>query len=349
MAKNTEAGMKYLARGASLTGYVELAQSLGLDPFQALRMFNLPAACIGDPEATVPIDAACRLLEQSALWTGAEDFGLRLGAARTAASMGPMWEAASRQATLRDALAIFAQHTYARSNSAFVHVEERGELAILRLHLMTGDVVAPIQAIEMVMGLIHRVIESMLGGDFHPQAVCFAHNRPKAMTEHWRVFGRNVDFEEEFDGMVLRRSDLDRRIRPAEPGPVVQAAPRAAAEEVLEGVMELLPTGACSVYDIAGHFGVDRRTIHRRLAAQGLSVSDIVQDVRREFASRYLTTGRRSLCAVSERLGFSEQSAFTRWFRKSFGCTPTEWRRRHLVDPMNPPLPAQRLPAREAA
>ena len=37
---------------------------------------------------------------------------------------------------------------------------------------------------------------------------------------------------------------------------------------------------------------------------------------------------RRSLTEIATQLGFSEPSAFSRWFRGQFGCSPREWRSR---------------------
>ena len=41
---------------------------------------------------------------------------------------------------------------------------------------------------------------------------------------------------------------------------------------------------------------------------------------------------RRSLTEIAQELGFSEPSAFSRWFRRRFGCSPSEWRGRSQVD-----------------
>jgi AraC-like DNA-binding protein len=50
--------------------------------------------------------------------------------------------------------------------------------------------------------------------------------------------------------------------------------------------------------------------------------------VRTELAERLVPNPRRSLTEIAENLGFSELSAFSRWFRGQFGCSPKEWRTR---------------------
>jgi AraC-like DNA-binding protein len=93
----------------------------------------------------------------------------------------------------------------------------------------------------------------------------------------------------------------------------------------------LLPTGRCSIVQVARSLGVDRRTLQRRLADSGETFSSLLDAVRAELAERQVPNPRRSLTEIAEELGFSELSAFSRWFRRHFGCSPSEWRGRRSV------------------
>ncbi|MFC9518729.1 helix-turn-helix domain-containing protein [Nocardiaceae bacterium NPDC056970] len=54
----------------------------------------------------------------------------------------------------------------------------------------------------------------------------------------------------------------------------------------------------------------------------------ILEAVRIEIAVRSLRSDpERSLTDLAAALGFSELSAFSRWFRVRFGKSPTAWRR----------------------
>jgi AraC-like DNA-binding protein len=84
--------------------------------------------------------------------------------------------------------------------------------------------------------------------------------------------------------------------------------------------------GRCSTHQVARSLGVTPRTLHRQLAAEGQSFSAIVHETREALAERYLSADRYSQTDVSELLGFTAPSAFSRWFRQRFGVSPTEWR-----------------------
>ena len=72
--------------------------------------------------------------------------------------------------------------------------------------------------------------------------------------------------------------------------------------------------------------GIDRRTVHRYLQSEGRTYSDLINDVRRDLAARYLDNRDRSLAEVSSLLGFAAPSAFSRWYRREFGAAPSAGR-----------------------
>ena len=68
------------------------------------------------------------------------------------------------------------------------------------------------------------------------------------------------------------------------------------------------------------------RTLHRYLAREGETCSSIVDAVRVDLARRYVEDKGRSLSEVSDLLGFSALSSFSRWFRARFASSPMGWR-----------------------
>jgi AraC-like DNA-binding protein len=155
---------------------------------------------------------------------------------------------------------------------------------------------------------------------------------------HLRLFGRNVEFGHDFNGIVCARRDLLVANPHADPGMARYAqrlldATQTAGQptltaEVRQLVLMQLSSGRCTIDRAAHLLGVDRRTIHRRLAREGESFSGIVEAVRRELAVRYMADGTRSMAEVSSLLGFGAPSGFSRWYRQQFGTTATEHRAR---------------------
>ncbi|WP_321940216.1 AraC family transcriptional regulator [Paraburkholderia sp. J8-2] len=67
--------------------------------------------------------------------------------------------------------------------------------------------------------------------------------------------------------------------------------------------------------------------MQRELDKAGESFTSLLNEVRCELAMRYVGNPRYSLVEVSELLGYSSPSTFTRWFSAQFGIAPAVWRR----------------------
>ncbi|HET7096321.1 MAG TPA: AraC family transcriptional regulator [Casimicrobiaceae bacterium] len=331
--------MADLIRSASLSQYAEVARRLGLDPDRMLAEFGLPPRCVADPELMVPVDNVRRLFEASAQRSGAEAFGLLMAEARNLGNLGPLGLMVREQPTLRLALETLVREGRRLNSALFLTIDESADVVVLREELIVGASGPVRQSTELAIGVAFRALRAFFGSDWKPRRVCFAHEAPADRSVHERVFGRNVEFGHDFNGIVYARRDLDT------PNPTADAGLARLAQQMFEQnlkrkdpdlaiqvrelVVALLGTGSCTIERVAQHLGVDRRTVHRRLAHKGLTFSAVVDGVRRELAERYVAEGQRTLAEVSLMLGFSAPSGFSRWYRRAFSITPMQGRAQH--------------------
>ena len=68
--------------------------------------------------------------------------------------------------------------------------------------------------------------------------------------------------------------------------------------------------------------GMSQRTLQRRLAEENTSFSDLLEAARQDLALAEISAGRGPLTAVSDNLGYSQQSSLTRAVRRWTGRTP---------------------------
>ncbi|MDQ8038705.1 MAG: AraC family transcriptional regulator ligand-binding domain-containing protein [Pedobacter sp.] len=100
-----------------------------------------------------------------------------------------------------------------------------------------------------------------------------------------------------------------------------------ALNDVVHKVISKLSSGRFDRVTVAQELGISASTLQRRLAAEGTSFSQLLNDTRRSLAERYLLESRRSIKEVAYSLGFADLSNFTRAFRGWFGQSPREFRR----------------------
>ncbi len=326
-----------LIRAGTLASYVALARSLQLDAPRLLQSVGLDRFDLSDVDALIPARAATELLERSAEAAGIEDFGLRLATMRNLADLGPVALIVREEPTVGHAIRAAEQYLHRYSEAIAFHLDEYATTAVLRVQYVSTTRGRIRQGTELLVGTVFRVVNALTGGAWAPESVSFSHPPPSSRTIHLSFFRTRTLFDSDFNGFMLRPSDLTAPVRNAD-----MAMPRYVrhyVEEVLSQpivetdvtvrqlVFSLLPSGRCTSEAIARHLGVDRKTVSRRLARRDETFSSIVNKARIELARRHVRTEHRSLTETAQLLGFSGLATFSRWFRAEFGTSATSWRK----------------------
>jgi AraC-like DNA-binding protein len=317
-------------RSACLTNFADVAARCSLGALALLGEVGLPARALEDPDLKVPALAVGRLLELAAARAGEEAFGLRMSESRRLSNLGYLGMLARDEPTLRSALEALMDNIRLHTDALALRLEPAGHLVSLHEELVTGNGESLRQLMELIVASTFGVLRILLGERWRPSLVSFSHRAPRNDLMHRRIFGKAVEFEHAFNGIVFRASDLDAVNPGADPGMARYA--RALLEPVLDAqaplsdrvrqlVVLLLPRGQCRVEVVAQELGVDRRTVARGLASEGTTFSQLIDDMRRELLRRHLKDRSQSLTDVSSLLGFSSPSAFARWHRQQFGVT----------------------------
>ena len=318
-----------LVRSASLSGFVELCRGFGADPFALIAEAGLPPSCLADPDTRIDVRKGARALELAAERTGARDFGLRLAEARRLSNLGLVGLIGRDQPTLREAIHMFGHYMWMHNESLALHLQEFDDIAIWQAN--SAAIGGSRQAMELAVGVMMRGLRSLLGTGWSPEAVQLRSPAPADSAVAMRLFGVRPQHGSALDGIVIGRHLLDAPLQGADPGmsshveqmlhrlrPAQRRGWTAVVEEM---VVLLLPTGRCSADRVASHLGVDRRTLHRWLVAEGTSFRRLVHERRMAIAGALLAQGR-SATAVADLAGFASASAFSHWHLRAFGCPP---------------------------
>ncbi|WP_354687171.1 AraC family transcriptional regulator [Cupriavidus necator] len=328
--------MSYYLRSASLTNYVEVARAVGLDPHQQLRAARISRDVLLDPDIRIPAALVGRLLDASARAARVDDFGLRMAELRQFSNLGPLAFVVREQPTLRRALESMVRYMGLQNESLAMRMEEAEGLVMIRLQILSEQPGAFRQATDLAVGVMYRMLSLFLGASWRPRGICFTHAAPASLATCTRVFGMPALFNQDFDGIVCAARDLEAPLPSYDPvmagqvkrylGTLLAQANTTTSDKVRKLVYLLLSTGACSVDRVAQHLGVDRRTVHRRLAQDDTTYSEILNQARAGLVMGYIENPERPLSEVATLLGFSSLSAFSRWFSGEFGCSVTKWR-----------------------
>ena len=331
--------MAELMRVAALTGYFEVARSVGIDPLPLLRSAGLSRAMLLNPEQVIPARAAIRLLETSAEVSGCATFGLRMAQFRSLADLGMISLLIAHQSTLRDALEVLASYRNRINSTLVLIIDQQGDTVVLREDFALDPPLLSRQASDLALGVLARMGAAVLESQWHPECACFnyAEPSPSDLDVYRQLFRCRLAFACEFNGIVLNAADLDRPSPRADPalarhagtliGSVMEPEPRTLTQEVEQSILLLLPTGRVSIKASAAALGVNLRTLQRGLDAEGTSFSEILGRIRAQLVSQHLANPKMRMTDIADLLGYSSLGAFTRWHSQAFGRSPSDARK----------------------
>ncbi len=93
-------------------------------------------------------------------------------------------------------------------------------------------------------------------------------------------------------------------------------------------IENLLASGECSVVRVADMFAIHRVTLHRYLREHGTTFEDLLDDARRNLASRMLEQTDLPVGEIAAALGYGAPGSFVRAFKRWHGVTPGAGRSR---------------------
>lgn len=326
-----------LIRGTSLTGYPGLVSELGGDPTRLLKAAGIRLREVGDPEAFFAFRSFVRAVETAALATATPGFGRRLAGRQGIDILGPVGVAGRTAATVADAFTIF--HSYLSAYSPAISAEIQPlpdpRRSFFEFRILFEPIRPQSQTMELSLGFALQVFRFLIGPHYRPTMVHIPHEPLTPREDYLAFFGCRPRFAEPRAGFTLRSSDLGRPVsqdRIAHDAVVryldtiVTPQQRGMTGPVRELVRRLLPTGAATLELVAAQFALHTKTLQRRLGAEGTTFAQLVDQVRKETAVRYLRDTDLGLTHLSRELGYAEQSVLSRSCVRWFGQSPAAHR-----------------------
>ena len=253
------------------------------------------------------------------------DYGAFGLAWKSAANLRGSFERAERYARVLTSVSTYEVEP--AEAGAYMHLHREGER---RLGMRISN--------EATIASIATISQEVSTRTFRPIAIYFKHPAPKSSTSHEAFFGCPVHFETDKDALLISEETLQTPNKLADAGiskffethlesevsklEDVPSLDRQVRREVSQSLSEGVP----ALSDIANCLGMSGRTLQRRLSEQGYSYQSLVDESRRQLAKNLLKQTGFSLVEVAFLTGFSEQSAFTRAFKRWAGQTPRSFR-----------------------
>lgn len=191
---------------------------------------------------------------------------------------------------------------------------------------------------ETAMSAFATLTRTLVDASVTARSIEFMSDAPSNITPYEAFFACPVSFGRTRSSATFSADYLVLPIRHRDPGlrtlleqqadTLIHALPEndEFGHLLKQALLRTLHQGEPTLENVASALHLSPRTLQRRLGSQGLSFHTLLETTRLALAQDYLANPTLSLTEIALLLGYSEQSAFTRAFRRWTGHTPRQAR-----------------------
>ena len=315
------------------------ATSLGVKAQRLYDAAGFNTALLNDPDARVPFAQIVTLYEEAAKLSGDDAFGLHVGEQVDPTVFDVLGYSVINSPTFGDALDRAVRYNSLWTNGSGFSIDQGEALTTVTYIYFDPGLSARRQDCEMTLAALAVLGRRVTNVEWAPREVRFQHARPANTQEHDRIFRCPLQFDAPANDFVFDSAYLNLRIVKADPnlcavldrhaGELLARYPR--EDSFIDRVRLIIKNefkgGEASLEKVAGQLGLSGRTLQRKLQERGTTHQELLDQMRKELAVRYLREPEMAICEVAYLLGFSESSALHRAFKRWTGKTPSEFRR----------------------
>ncbi len=195
--------------------------------------------------------------------------------------------------------------------------------------------------VDCLVAIIYHMCQLNYGEDLVPLSVSFRHGPPVCEKTYVNYFKAPVVFSAECDCITFSLAEIDHALPGTNPhfarihdqlsvDYLARQTRGDLVHRVKASIIDAFPSGAVAHEKVAHSLGMSVRSLQRRLNEAGTTFRELLDTSRSEMALGYIRDPGVELVEIAFLLGFSDQSAFSRAFKRWTGNTPNEVRKAHV-------------------
>ena len=312
--------------------FVETMTRLGYEENALLAPAGLRVVELCDPDARIPCETLGAMVAAAQRQRFTPNLALELARVTPAGAYPLLDYLVVTSDTVAAGVVQLARYLHLIGNPANIEILEDRD----RVRIQIGEGGAPF-SIEYLASLIVIHLKAETDGRFAAAAIHFRHT-PDDVVAFARILDCEVRPGTSWNGLVVpleswrlplrRRDPVLRHVLEAHADDILARLPKRAglALDVQRALASRVADGNATIDGIARQLAMSGRTLQRRLAAEGVSYQQLLDDARKEAATRYICEPSLSICEIACLVGYSEPAPFHRAFKRWYGVTPDIYR-----------------------
>jgi AraC-like DNA-binding protein len=313
-----------------------LLESYEIDPVPLFREADIDPKLMNDMSARISQSKVNELWLRVGKVIDDPCIGLKVGSLWHPSYMHALGYSWLSSSTLRTALERLVRYIHVVNQSSEIKLSEKNnEVSIMwtdSAHKGNSGWHA-----DGTMTILIAMCRANYGESLDPVSVTFKHEKPVCSGEFLELFRCPIEFGAKHDQLVLSSKVVDKRLSGSNPL-MAQIADQEMikylakldendiVQRVKASIIDLLPDGRISDQKVADALYMSNRTLQRKLQVKGSTFKNILVELRKELAMKYIQDNQMTLTELSFQLGFSEMSSFSRAFKQWTGSSPREYR-----------------------
>ncbi|MEM8496539.1 MAG: AraC family transcriptional regulator [Pseudomonadota bacterium] len=320
---------------------LEAMVQMGFNPAQCLADTGLSLLQLEATDTGFTLEQEHCLHRNMLRLSGDPMLGLKLGMSYRPEVFGVLGYAMLSSRTMKECLEIlydFGQLTYSFFRFGPANIEDRTGTALRATLPIPEDLIPFYSDRDIQAGF--TLFESLGMGGSEILEVHLAHDAGGNLDSYESWFGCPVATDKAQNAVIYNSSILDIQLPQQDEETAHYCRVQcerlltkiSGAHSMTQRVTELMfstPGHFLCLDDLALEIGMSARSLRRRLHEEGSTYQDILRSVRLDLAKDYLASSL-SMERISDLLGFSEVSVFSRAFKQWTGVAPKVYKKQHL-------------------
>jgi AraC-like DNA-binding protein len=315
---------------------VDACERLGVDTDRLLSATGIRRETLRDPDARLPNRDVGALWAKAYELSGDPVLSLHVAEACPVGAYKVIDYMGVNGRTVGEAFRYSARYFPLINTAVRVTIDESADPVTFDVAAEDGGpagVTRPYAEYCLAVFVLH--VRGGTGVPFPLRRVTFTHRTPPDVREHERIFGCPVQFEAERNRLYVARSAWDAPTRVSAHAGMLSVLAQHAdlllarlprgpdlIERTRRAIAQRLRGGEPTLACVAHELGMSQRSLQRHLRELGYTFAALSDEVRAATARLYLDQPDLALAEIAYLLGFADQPAFTRAFKRWTGSTP---------------------------
>lgn len=312
-------------------------ESQNIDPEPIYKKAGIDPALLSNPNARVDIKSVLNIWQQAEGVIDDPCFTVDMAEFWHPSMMGALGYAWLASSTLRRGLKRVARYIDAVTENLVFELSDTPAGVKMSVDISQSIYHLP-QHHDLILTILMHMCRFNFGQELNATEIKLARPELVCAKKLKSYFGTDVQFDAERTSITIARTAADMELSSANKQIalmhdemlmryIVAIKKGDIVQQVKSIILENLPDGQVTDKLVASELNLSERSMQRRLKEHKTTFRFLLDNVREMVAKQYIENPRNRMSDIAFLIGFSEQSAFSRAFKKWTGKSPVEYRK----------------------